>query len=150
MKLPPLSLSGIHRAGPLRCCPRGWSTFFTSQYVERTDLNRYIVSPVSLHLYARRLYNRRTLSSHQQTHSGQPRPFIPTPAGARHHSIDTSSAPSKDKMTCISLILSPDLLLGVREFWFEHLSGPDSLVMPTMDENKRWFFGGAEFDRLCV
>ncbi|KAL9485225.1 hypothetical protein ACSS6W_004014 [Trichoderma asperelloides] len=42
------------------------------------------------------------------------------------------------------------LLLSVREFWFEHLSGPDSLVMPTTDENKRWFFGGADFDKLCV
>ncbi|KAL6909100.1 hypothetical protein GGI43DRAFT_379915 [Trichoderma evansii] len=53
-------------------------------------------------------------------------------------------------MACISLILSPDLLLSVREFWFEHLAGPDSLVMPTTDENKRWFFGGAEFDKICV
>ncbi|KAL7920896.1 hypothetical protein ACQKWADRAFT_314400 [Trichoderma austrokoningii] len=53
-------------------------------------------------------------------------------------------------MTCISLILSPDLLLSVREFWFEHLSGPHSLVMPTADENKRWFLGGPKFDKLCV
>ncbi|RFU74976.1 hypothetical protein TARUN_7257 [Trichoderma arundinaceum] len=53
-------------------------------------------------------------------------------------------------MSCVSLILTPDVLLSVREFWFEHLSGPDSLVMPSVEENKRWFFGGEEFDKLCV
>lgn len=53
-------------------------------------------------------------------------------------------------MSCVSLILTPDLLLSVREFWFEHLAGPDSLVMPSADETKRWFFGGADFDRQCV
>lgn len=113
-----------------------------------------LVSPVSLNLYSRGLHVKTTFPSHKQTHwryrRPQPRAFIPVPTGARHHSTDTSYAPSKDKMTCISLILTPDLLQSVREFWFEHLSGPDSLVMPTTDENKRWFFGGPEFDRLCV
>ncbi|KAL6867006.1 DUF924 domain-containing protein [Trichoderma novae-zelandiae] len=53
-------------------------------------------------------------------------------------------------MACISLILTPEVLLSVREFWFEHLSGPDALVMPSAQENKRWFFGGPDFDKLCV
>ncbi|KAL6833732.1 hypothetical protein J3E69DRAFT_362773 [Trichoderma sp. SZMC 28015] len=53
-------------------------------------------------------------------------------------------------MSCVSLILTPDVLLSVREFWFEHLAGPDGLVMPSTEENKRWFFGGSEFDKLCV
>jgi hypothetical protein len=153
MKVPPVSLSGIHRAGPL-CCPRGWSTLLVTRYIERTELTRNLVAPVSLKLYSRGLHIKTTWPSHRQTHSGhyrlQPRPLISPPTGARHHAIHNSSAPSKDKMTCISLILSPELLLSVREFWFEHLSGPDSLVMPTTDENKRWFFGGPEFDKVCV
>ncbi|TFA98217.1 hypothetical protein CCMA1212_010075 [Trichoderma ghanense] len=53
-------------------------------------------------------------------------------------------------MACISLILTPEVLLSVREFWFEHLSGPDALVIPSAADNKRWFFGGPEFDKLCV
>ncbi|UKZ51289.1 hypothetical protein TrVGV298_005047 [Trichoderma virens] len=53
-------------------------------------------------------------------------------------------------MSCVSLILTPDVLLSVREFWFEHLSGPDGLVMPSTEENKKWFFGGPDFDKLCV
>ncbi|PTB66267.1 DUF924-domain-containing protein [Trichoderma citrinoviride] len=53
-------------------------------------------------------------------------------------------------MACISLILTPEVLLGVREFWFEHLSGPDALIIPNAEANKRWFFGGPDFDKLCV
>jgi hypothetical protein len=121
---------------------------------KQIELKIYPVSPVSLQLYARRLHIKTTSSSLQQRHSGhrrlQPRPFISAPAGAHHYSADTPSTTTKDKMSCISLILTPELLLSVREFWFEHLSGPDSLVMPTTDENNRWFFGGSEFDRLCV
>ncbi|KAL6884972.1 DUF924 domain-containing protein [Trichoderma longibrachiatum] len=53
-------------------------------------------------------------------------------------------------MACISLILTPEVLLSVREFWFEHLWGPDALIIPKPEDNKRWFFGGPEFDKLCV
>ncbi|KAM4057194.1 class I alpha-mannosidase [Hirsutella rhossiliensis] len=45
--------------------------------------------------------------------------------------------------------LTPSRLGSVRDLWFEHLSGPDSLVLPSQDDNKRWFMGG-ELDRLCV
>ncbi|KAK1242280.1 hypothetical protein MKX07_000266 [Trichoderma sp. CBMAI-0711] len=53
-------------------------------------------------------------------------------------------------MACISLILTPEVLLSVREFWFEHLSGPDAFIIPSTEDNKRWFFGGPEVDKHCV
>ncbi|PNY25636.1 MFS sugar transporter [Tolypocladium capitatum] len=46
--------------------------------------------------------------------------------------------------------LTPALLREVCGFWFEHLASPDSVVLPTQDDSKRWFFGGEELDRACV
>lgn len=46
--------------------------------------------------------------------------------------------------------VTPALLREVRDVWFEHLASPDSLVMPTWDDSKRWFFGGEALDRVCV
>ncbi|KYK56483.1 hypothetical protein DCS_03483 [Drechmeria coniospora] len=46
--------------------------------------------------------------------------------------------------------LTPALLAEVRDFWFEHLAGPDSLVIPVREDSMRWFAGGEELDRLCV
>ncbi|KND87006.1 hypothetical protein TOPH_08352 [Tolypocladium ophioglossoides CBS 100239] len=46
--------------------------------------------------------------------------------------------------------LTPALLRAVRDFWFEHLAGPDSLVLPTSSDSERWFFGGDELDRVCA
>ncbi|KAH0490674.1 hypothetical protein TgHK011_002131 [Trichoderma gracile] len=40
--------------------------------------------------------------------------------------------------------------MSVREFWFEHLSGPEALVIPRLEDYKRWFSGGPEFDKLCI
>lgn len=47
-------------------------------------------------------------------------------------------------------LLMPALLRDVRNFWFEHLAGADSLVLPSADEVQRWFAGGAAFDDACV
>ncbi|POR36995.1 Uncharacterized protein TPAR_02804 [Tolypocladium paradoxum] len=59
--------------------------------------------------------------------------------------------PARSNMTSsVKPHLTPALLREVRDFWFEHVAGPDSLVMPTWDDSKRWFFGGEELDRVCV
>ncbi|PHH64741.1 hypothetical protein CDD81_4003 [Ophiocordyceps australis] len=46
--------------------------------------------------------------------------------------------------------LTPALLNKLHEFWFQHLDGPDALVVPSSSDNKRWFAGGAELDHECV
>jgi len=52
------------------------------------------------------------------------------------------SAAVKDAVT-------PALLREVRDFWFEHLTNPKALIMPSFEDNKRWFFGGAALDEAC-
>lgn len=47
-------------------------------------------------------------------------------------------------------ILSPALLEDVRNFWFDHLSTEDALILPGQSEFKRWFSQDAEFDQACV
>lgn len=56
-----------------------------------------------------------------------------------------STVPSELKQT-----LTPNLLKDVRNFWFDHLSGEDSLILPNQDDMKRWFTRDAEFDKACV
>lgn len=46
--------------------------------------------------------------------------------------------------------LTPALLKDVRNFWFDHLSGEDALILPGPNEMKRWFSRDAEFDKACV
>ncbi|KAL7792458.1 hypothetical protein V8C37DRAFT_380373 [Trichoderma ceciliae] len=133
MKAPLVSLSGGRLSGPLygpRFSCVASQVYSRGAQAKRTELNR-----------------KQTISGHYRPQSGA---FASSPIHSRDYATDTSQTPSKDGMSCVSLILTPDVLLSVREFWFEHLSGPDSLVMPSAEENKRWFFGGAEFDRLCV
>lgn len=47
-------------------------------------------------------------------------------------------------------ILTPALLQDVRNFWFDHLSGEDALIIPGQNEMMRWFRRDAEFDKACV
>lgn len=56
-----------------------------------------------------------------------------------------STVPSALKQT-----LTPALLKDVRNFWFEHLSNEDSLILPGQSDMKRWFIRDAEFDKACV
>ena len=53
------------------------------------------------------------------------------------------SAAVKDAVT-------PALLREVRDFWFEHLTNPKALIMPSFEDNKRWFFGGAALEEACT
>lgn len=46
--------------------------------------------------------------------------------------------------------LTPTLLEDVRNFWFDHLSGEDALILPGSSEMQRWFSRDAEFDKACV
>lgn len=56
-----------------------------------------------------------------------------------------SSVPSDLKQT-----LTPALLQDVRNFWFDHLSSEDALILPGQSEMKRWFMRDPEFDKACV
>lgn len=47
-------------------------------------------------------------------------------------------------------ILTPALLEDVRNFWFDHLTTEDALILPGRSEFQRWFTRDAEFDRACV
>lgn len=47
-------------------------------------------------------------------------------------------------------LLGPARLREVRDFWLEHLAGPDALVLPSQADHARWFAGGEELDRACV
>ncbi|KAJ6446790.1 delta(14)-sterol reductase [Purpureocillium lavendulum] len=53
------------------------------------------------------------------------------------------SAAVKDAVT-------PALLREVRDFWFEHLTDPKALILPTFADNKRWFMGGPALDEACT
>jgi uncharacterized protein (DUF924 family) len=46
--------------------------------------------------------------------------------------------------------LTPALLEDVRNFWFDHLSSEDALILPGQSEMKRWFMRDSEFDKACV
>lgn len=46
--------------------------------------------------------------------------------------------------------LTPTILEDVRNFWFDHLSGEDALILPGSSEMQRWFSRDAEFDKACV
>jgi hypothetical protein len=46
--------------------------------------------------------------------------------------------------------VTPALLREIRDFWFEPFPDDDSLVVPDRELTKRWFFGGKEFDDICV
>lgn len=55
------------------------------------------------------------------------------------------AVPSQLKQT-----LTPVLLEDVRNFWFDHLSSEDALIVPGQNDMKRWFTRDAEFDKVCV
>ncbi|KJZ74954.1 hypothetical protein HIM_05685 [Hirsutella minnesotensis 3608] len=50
----------------------------------------------------------------------------------------------------LEALVSRARLVEVRDFWFEHLTGPDDLILFKQEHGKRWFFGGQELDRACV
>ncbi|KAM3503241.1 hypothetical protein MY10362_004322 [Beauveria mimosiformis] len=47
-------------------------------------------------------------------------------------------------------VLDSNFLKSIRDFWYEHLPGDDDLVVPGQAAHKRWYAGGAEFDKACV
>lgn len=56
-----------------------------------------------------------------------------------------ANVPSELKQT-----LTPALLEDVRNFWFDHLSGENALIVPGQSEMKRWFSRDTEFDNACM
>ncbi|KAF7563969.1 hypothetical protein G7046_g142 [Stylonectria norvegica] len=58
---------------------------------------------------------------------------------------------SKDiDLASLKSLLTPDLLRGVRDFWYEHLDGGDDLILPKLEQNRRWYMGGKALDDICV
>ncbi|KAJ6104438.1 hypothetical protein N7523_010758 [Penicillium sp. IBT 18751x] len=46
--------------------------------------------------------------------------------------------------------LTPALLENVRNFWFNHFSSQDALILPGQPEMMRWFMRDPGFDQQCV
>lgn len=46
--------------------------------------------------------------------------------------------------------LTHDKLEELRAFWFEHLTSDTDRAIPRAEHQRRWFFGGKEFDHVCV
>ena len=69
-------------------------------------------------------------------------PPIPIPS-TRKALISTA------KMAELRSTVSPELLASVRDFWFEHVTNEDDLILPSQDVFMPWFAGG-EFDKRCV
>lgn len=55
----------------------------------------------------------------------------------------------KDMSENIRAIITPELLQDVKDFWFEHLEG-EAVVVPEMEDMKRWFMGGGAMDKICL
>ncbi|XWW97529.1 hypothetical protein V2A60_005513 [Cordyceps javanica] len=68
----------------------------------------------------------------------------------RSSSSSSISSSSSSSMAALDKVLTPDFLKSVRDFWYEHLPGDDDLVVPGQTAHKRWYAGGAEFDKACV
>lgn len=65
--------------------------------------------------------------------------------------LESSQHQFRDNMTArIESYLTPSLLQEVREFWFEHLDHPDSVVVARPNDNHRWYMGGAALDDACL
>ncbi|KAF4469207.1 hypothetical protein FALBO_3905 [Fusarium albosuccineum] len=39
---------------------------------------------------------------------------------------------------------------ALRNFWFEHLPTDSDRILPKPEKQRRWYFGGKEFDDICV
>jgi uncharacterized protein (DUF924 family) len=52
--------------------------------------------------------------------------------------------------TDLKQILTPALLETVRNFWFDHCSSEDALILPGPSDMMRWFARDPEFDKACV
>jgi hypothetical protein len=46
--------------------------------------------------------------------------------------------------------LTHNKLEELRAFWFEHLTSEADRAIPRAENQRRWFFGGKEFDDVCV
>jgi len=46
--------------------------------------------------------------------------------------------------------LTHNKLEELRAFWFEHLTSEADRVFPRAENQRRWYFGGKEFDDICV
>lgn len=81
---------------------------------------------------------------------GRPRPVLPRRAW-QTRAIQTDGRGSYSSAMESGLVdhLTSSRLAEVRQLWFEHLQGPDSFVLPSQDEMRRWFNSG-DLDRACM
>ncbi|UPK89950.1 hypothetical protein LCI18_000885 [Fusarium solani-melongenae] len=64
-------------------------------------------------------------------------------------------SPNMDSQTAKNLDglrehLTHNKLEELRTFWFEHLTSEADRAIPRAENQRRWFFGGKEFDDVCV
>ncbi|PHH83257.1 hypothetical protein CDD82_2677 [Ophiocordyceps australis] len=85
--------------------------------------------------------------------SSRPRLLLakhPSPFSSLNRHLAHSSSRAANMTQNLESQLTPTLLSKLHEFWFQHLDGPDALVVPSSNDNMRWFAGGAELDGECV
>ncbi|PGH00854.1 hypothetical protein AJ80_09106 [Polytolypa hystricis UAMH7299] len=59
-------------------------------------------------------------------------------------------ARSPNALSELQKTMTPALLDDVRSFWFDHLNGDESLILPGQSEMRHWFLRDAGFDKACV
>ncbi|KAF7556845.1 hypothetical protein G7Z17_g1112 [Cylindrodendrum hubeiense] len=74
-------------------------------------------------------------------------------------SFSSASPPTLDNMASqaqgknlgfLKQHLTPELLKGVRDFWFEPFEKEDDYILPQRSHAMRWYAGGKELDGICV
>ncbi|KAG9257151.1 uncharacterized protein F5Z01DRAFT_647838 [Emericellopsis atlantica] len=76
------------------------------------------------------------------------RPRLPRflPTVQQHRASSTTASTMAD----LKAILTPELLEGIRDFWFSHVGDEDSLICPAQEDIQAWFMGGEDFDNRCI
>ncbi|KAJ5096097.1 hypothetical protein NUU61_005453 [Penicillium alfredii] len=92
----------------------------------------------------------RVVSNRSRAHTIQkpPHQHLRIPGALRAFRSTPTTMASASSL--LSQSLTPALLDDVRSFWFDHLDGDASRVLPGQSDMQRWFMRDADFDRACV
>ncbi|KAK1758153.1 hypothetical protein QBC47DRAFT_317337 [Echria macrotheca] len=91
--------------------------------------------------------SRRCLStrSHRQQVNNKPTVFKPT--SHQRAKMTTNQSPSAD---ILREAFNPAVFDKIRTLWFQNITDPTQLILPTPELAKQWFTSDANFDKLCV
>ena len=53
-------------------------------------------------------------------------------------------------MASLESTLTPELLSGLRDFWFDHITTEEALHLPSKEQVIQWFRSSEAFDKRCV